>query len=62
LGFYLVLVYSLYLWGVSLVMGGLSFAWTGRPETQIYFWQFSLVGAGHNLSGYQMQVFFQSAV
>ena len=39
-GFYLALVYSLYLCGVSLVMGGLSFAWTGGPETQIHFGNF----------------------
>jgi hypothetical protein len=36
-GFVLTFVYSLYLCAVSLVMGGLSFAWAGQPETQIYF-------------------------
>ena len=39
-GFYLAIAYPLYLCLVSLVMGGLSFAWTGRPETQIYFGDF----------------------
>ena len=36
-GLVLTLVYSLYLCAVSLSMGGLSFAWTGQSETQIYF-------------------------
>jgi hypothetical protein len=36
-GFILTFVYSLYLCAVSLVMGGLSFAWIGQPETQVYF-------------------------
>ncbi len=36
-GFFLAIAYLLYLAGVSLVMGGLSFLWTGQAETQIYF-------------------------
>ncbi len=36
-GFILTLAYSLYIGVVSLVMGGLSFAWIGQPEMQIYF-------------------------
>lgn len=39
-GFLLTIGYSLYLYTVSLVMGGLSFAWTGQPETKIYFGNF----------------------
>lgn len=39
-GFYLAIVYSLYLCGVSLTMGGLRFAWAGQPDAQIYFGNF----------------------
>jgi hypothetical protein len=39
-GFFLAIAYSLYLAGVSLIMGGLNFLWTGRPEMQIYFGDF----------------------
>lgn len=36
-GFILAITYSLYLAGVSLVMGGLSFLGTSQVEKQIYF-------------------------
>lgn len=36
-GFILTLAYLLYLGAVSLVMGGLNFAWTGQPGMQVYF-------------------------
>lgn len=36
-GFFLAIAYLLYLAGVSVVMGGLSFLWTGQAEMQIYF-------------------------
>ena len=39
-GFILTLVYSLYLCFVSLLRGGLSFAWAPQPETQVYFGNF----------------------
>lgn len=39
-GFFLAIAYSLYLAGVSLVMGGLNFLWTGQVEFQIYFGNF----------------------
>ncbi len=36
-GFFLAIAYLLYLAGASLVMGGLSFLWTGQAQMQIYF-------------------------
>jgi len=36
-GFFLAIAYSLYLVGISLFMGGLSFLWTGQAEKQRYF-------------------------
>lgn len=39
-GFFLAIAYSLYLAGISLVMGGLNFLWTGQAEMQIYFGNF----------------------
>ncbi len=39
-GFFLAIAYLLYFAGASLVMGGLSFLWTGQPEVQIYFGNF----------------------
>jgi hypothetical protein len=39
-GFFLAILYSIYLAGVSLVMGGLNFLWTGQAEMQISFGNF----------------------
>lgn len=39
-GFFLAIVYSFYLAGVSLFMGGLSFVWTGQADMQSYFGNF----------------------
>jgi hypothetical protein len=39
-GFILAIAYSLYLAGISLAMGGLSFLWTGHVDKQIYFGNF----------------------
>jgi len=39
-GFFLMLAYSLYMAGVSLSIGGLSFVWTGQPDMQRYFGNF----------------------
>jgi hypothetical protein len=36
-GFYLAILYSVYLGGVSLAMGGLNFLWSGQAEMQISF-------------------------
>jgi hypothetical protein len=36
-GYLLTIAYSLYLLVVSLVMGGLSFLWTGSPAQQVFF-------------------------
>lgn len=36
-GFILTIAYLLYVGGVSLFMGGLSFAWTGQSGMQVYF-------------------------
>jgi hypothetical protein len=39
-GFYLAIIYSVYLAGVSLSMGGLNFLWAGQAEMQISFGNF----------------------
>jgi hypothetical protein len=39
-GFLLAIFYSLYFCIVSLTLGGLTFAWTKNPATQIYFGNF----------------------
>jgi hypothetical protein len=39
-GFFLTIVYSLYIAGVSLVMGGLNFLWTGQVDKLIFFGNF----------------------